>query len=107
MGAELEQPFGTDANDFPLLKMGDGLCDDLDALLRTANKERVSARHELPSVTRAATIRLAKPDPSKTGQQLEASDVASAASEPSDANDAVSTGEVTSKTRTMSYSENI
>jgi len=36
VGAELEGPFGVDANDFPLLRMGVGLVDDLDAMLRTA-----------------------------------------------------------------------
>lgn len=36
VGAELEGPFGVDANDFPLLRMGVALVDDLDAMLRTA-----------------------------------------------------------------------
>ena len=44
VGAELEQPFGIDEADIPLLKMGDGLANDLDCLLRTANKSRIDAR---------------------------------------------------------------
>ena len=32
------------AGDIPLLGMGDALCHDLDALLRTAHKERISKR---------------------------------------------------------------
>ena len=45
VGAELEQPFGVDPNDFPLIRMGDSLADDLDVLLRTANQQRVHMRH--------------------------------------------------------------
>lgn len=45
VGTELEQPFGVDPNDFPLIRMGDSLAEDLDALLRTANKQRVHMRH--------------------------------------------------------------
>ena len=36
--------FGTDHNDFPLLQMGHGLCNDLDAMVRTVNRERMQRR---------------------------------------------------------------
>uniref|UniRef100_A0A7S4IGA4 Uncharacterized protein n=1 Tax=Prymnesium polylepis TaxID=72548 RepID=A0A7S4IGA4_9EUKA len=36
VGAELENPFGTDANDFPLLHMGISLVDDLDSMMHSA-----------------------------------------------------------------------
>ena len=36
VGAELEGPFGTDDNDFPLLHMGLGLVDNMDSLVRVA-----------------------------------------------------------------------
>ena len=51
IGCELEQPFGVDPNDIKLIEMGDELAKDLDALLRTANKQRVNARHD-PVATR-------------------------------------------------------
>lgn len=45
VGVELEGPFGTDANDLPLLKMGAALCDDLDMMVRTVSSPRVAARY--------------------------------------------------------------
>ena len=51
IGCELEQPFGVDPNDYKLIEMGNELARDLDALLRTANKQRVKARHD-PVATR-------------------------------------------------------
>jgi len=44
LGAELEGPFGTEDNDFPLLFMGANLCDDLDAMVRTLRRDRVIDR---------------------------------------------------------------
>ena len=44
VGAELEGPFGVDDNDFALLSMGANLCNDLDAMVRTANSSRVKRR---------------------------------------------------------------
>ena len=44
VGVELEDPFGVDHNDFPLLRMGHGLCNDLDAMVRTVNRERMQRR---------------------------------------------------------------
>ena len=41
---ELEGPFGVDDNDFPLLAMGMGLCDDLDALVKSVGRPRREAR---------------------------------------------------------------
>ena len=38
VGAELDGPFGTDANDLPLLHMGISLVDDLDIVVRTAEE---------------------------------------------------------------------
>ena len=37
-GAELEQPFGTEAADISLLHIGTEICDDLDGVLRTAER---------------------------------------------------------------------
>ena len=74
IGAELEQPFGVDPNDFPLLRMGDALASDLDALLRTANKQRVALRHSaMTSVgTRTTPHRCPRPR-SQTASQTPAS----------------------------------
>lgn len=44
MGAELEGPFGIDANDFSLLGMGLDLSRDLDGLLRSLSRKRILAR---------------------------------------------------------------
>ena len=44
VGAELEGPFGVDENDFALLDMGLGMCNDLDAMVRTVKRSRVEAR---------------------------------------------------------------
>jgi hypothetical protein len=44
IGSELEAPFGTDPNDFPLLKMGAALCNDLDSIVRTCSRQRLDAR---------------------------------------------------------------
>ena len=44
VGTELECPFGTDWNDFAILKMGHALCNDLDAILRTLRRERYRKR---------------------------------------------------------------
>jgi len=49
VGAELEGPFGTDANDFPILKMGHSLCNDLDAMMRTVRRDEYSKRLQLSS----------------------------------------------------------
>jgi predicted membrane chloride channel (bestrophin family) len=49
VGAELEGPFGTDANDFPILKMGHSLCNDLDAIMRTVRREQYIKRLQLNS----------------------------------------------------------
>lgn len=38
VGAELEGPYGVDDNDFPLLHMGVALVDDLDVMLRNAQR---------------------------------------------------------------------
>ena len=55
VGAELEGPFGVDENDMPLLLDGAKLCNDLDALLRSAHRTRVRARTALqPAEERAA-----------------------------------------------------
>ena len=43
MGAELEGPFGIDANDFSLLNDGLNLSRDLDGLLRSLSKTRMVA----------------------------------------------------------------
>ena len=45
MGAELEGPFGVDANDFPLLHWGVELSEDLDVMLEMAEYELDMARH--------------------------------------------------------------
>ena len=47
VGVELEGPFGTDANDFPLLAFGAALCDDLDAIKRTFSRQRVQQRNAM------------------------------------------------------------
>ena len=44
VGAELENPFGTDDNDFPLLHMGLGLMDNMDSMLRTVHNHHHSSR---------------------------------------------------------------
>ena len=44
VGVELEGPFGVDENDFALLDMGLGMCNDLDAMVRTVKRSRVEAR---------------------------------------------------------------
>jgi len=44
VGAKLEQPFGTDPNDFPLLKYGKTMCSDLDAMVRTLERTRYIKR---------------------------------------------------------------
>jgi predicted membrane chloride channel (bestrophin family) len=44
VGTELECPFGTDCNDFPILKMGRSLCDELDAIMRTLRREQYHKR---------------------------------------------------------------
>ena len=43
VGAELEGPFGIDANDFSLLNDGLNLSRDLDGLLRSLSKTRMVA----------------------------------------------------------------
>ena len=44
VGTELECPFGTDCNDFPILRMGRSLCDELDAIMRTLRKKQYCKR---------------------------------------------------------------
>ena len=44
MGAELERPFGIDANDFALLQMGTGLINDLDCIVSTVEEKRMQKR---------------------------------------------------------------
>ena len=48
VGAELEGPFGIDANDFSLIKIGLNLCKDLDGMLRSISRTRVLARINYP-----------------------------------------------------------
>jgi len=59
VGSELEGPFGVDENDMPLLAMGARLCNDLDAILRSAHTSRFKARASLDEgERRAAAIAL-------------------------------------------------
>ena len=44
VGVELEDPFGVDHNDFPILSMAHALCNDLDAMVRTVSRTRMEAR---------------------------------------------------------------
>ena len=48
VGAELEQPFGLDRNDFPLMVFGKRLCHDLDAVVRTVEMARYRNRYSNP-----------------------------------------------------------
>eukprot|EP00003_Mantamonas_plastica_P000675 TRINITY_DN1052_c0_g2_i2.p2 TRINITY_DN1052_c0_g2~~TRINITY_DN1052_c0_g2_i2.p2 ORF type:complete len:204 (-),score=64.55 TRINITY_DN1052_c0_g2_i2:561-1172(-) len=53
VGVELEDPFGRDANDLPLTKMGDELRDDLEHILRTTQSgiHRMETMTEFPMET--------------------------------------------------------
>jgi len=57
VGAELENPFGTDTNDFPLLHMGLTLMDTMDSLLRSArfSKHASVEHHERAVLSRKAS----------------------------------------------------
>ena len=59
VSAELESPFGVDANDFPLMSMGIELADDLDVMVRGA--EHVLQRRRRKSL--AATPQRPRPSP--------------------------------------------
>ena len=52
VGAELENPFGTDDNDFPLLHMGLGLVDNMDSMLRTMHNRHQAVRLQSEKTTR-------------------------------------------------------
>ena len=41
---QIECPFGVDENDFPMLAMGLGLVDDLDALVKSVGRPRAEQR---------------------------------------------------------------
>merc|ERR1712216_287235 len=56
---QLEDPFGVDDNDFPLLLMGLGLCDDLDAILKSNGRRSMEAR-QLTAREKAEIRKVAK-----------------------------------------------
>ena len=64
VGAELENPFGTDDNDFPLLHMGLALVDNMDSMLRTmhnrhqAKRMKTESMHAPPSVPHPLTTQV-------------------------------------------------
>ena len=74
VGAELEGPFGIDDNDFALLLMGSTMCNDLDAMVRTVNANRIKKRwgafeaDEGRSILDAATEHLSWGEQFKDGQ---------------------------------------
>lgn len=57
LGAELEGPFGTDDNDFPLLHMGLALMDNMDSLLRILRNQRLQGQVTKEKAQRSVTRR--------------------------------------------------
>lgn len=71
LGAELEGPFGTDDNDFPLLHMGLALMDNMDSLLRSIHNQQDGLSQE--KAQREATRSLSptrRKDAAKTDPSL-------------------------------------